>query len=185
MSVSWFKYLQLAYCSKPSTDRILYRAIAKQRPRSIVELGLGLGERSAMMIRLAQRFQPDGDFKYTGLDLFEGRDPRWPGMTLKRAHRLLGNLAEHIQLLPGDPCLSLAQKGNLLVKTDLVIVDLDHNPDLAQRIWTPLTRLIHEHSRLYVFQLQASSRKRQFTLLPNELVYEMAADTEVALPRAA
>ena len=188
MTISWLKYLQVAFLSKPSANRTLYRVIARHRPRSIVELGLGLGERSATMIQLAQRYQSAADFQYSGLDLFEARDHRSPGITLKRAHRMLGSLATKVQLFPGDFCVSLAQKGNLLANADLFVVDMLHSPETLKRLWKPLARLIHDDSLVYVCQRQPGSQQVQFVLLENDQLHQLAEDEEdepVTLMRAA
>ena len=185
MTISWLKYLQVAFLSKPVANRILYRTITKHRPRSIVELGLGLGERSATMIQLAQRYQDAADFQYSGLDLFEGRDHRAPGMTLKRAHRMLGSLSAKVQLFPGDLCGSLAQKGNLLANADLFVIDMLDSPETLPRLWKPLARLVHDDSLVYVRQRQADTQQVQFVLLENDQLRELADAEPVTLLRAA
>ena len=174
MTVSWIKYLQLSCFSKPSADRVLYRSIARHRPKSIVELGLGLAERSMSMIQLSQRYQPASEIKYTGLDLFEGRDQRAPGITLKRAHRMLGKLTPRVQLFPGDPRQSLARRGNLLLNTDLVVVDLQDSPELLAQLWAPLARLLHDHSQVYVSRWQIEKQQRQFVLMDHATLHDLA-----------
>ena len=185
MTISWLKYLQIAFLSKPAENRVLYRIIVKHRPRSIVELGLGLGERSAAMIQLAQRYQDAAGFQYSGLDLFEGRDHRAPGITLKRAHRMLGSLSAKVQLFPGDLCSSLSQKGNLLANADLFVVDMLDSPETLQRLWKPLARLVDDDSLVYVRQRQAGSQQVQFVSLVNEQIRELADDESGTLLRAA
>ena len=185
MTISWLKYLQVAFLSKPVENRLLYKTIARHRPRSIVELGLGLGERSATMIQLAQSYQDATDFRYSGLDLFEGRDHRSPGITLKRAHRMLGSLAGNVQLFPGDLCTSLAQKGNLIANADLFVIDMLDSPETLQRLWAPLARLVDEDSLVYVRQRQANNQRVQFVLLPNDQLRQLAAEEPVTLLRAA
>ena len=185
MTISWLKYFQVAFLSKPATNRILYRTIARHRPRSIVELGMGLGERSATMIQLAQSYQDVADFQYSGLDLFEGRDHRTPGITLKRAHRMLGSLSRKVRLFPGDLCVSLAQKGNLLANADLFVVDMLDSPETLRQLWKPLARLIHNDSLVYVHQRQAGSQQVQFVLLANDQLRQLADDEPVRLLKAA
>ena len=146
MTVSCLKYLQLACNSKPTADRVLYRSIARHRPESIVELGLGLAERSASMIQLSQRYRPASEIKYTGLDLFEDRDQCAPGITLKRAHRILGKMTSRVQLFPGDPRQSLARRGNLLLNTDLIVVDLQGSPEILVQPVTDHGLLADLHS---------------------------------------
>jgi hypothetical protein len=174
MTVSWLKYLQLACFSKPTADRVLYRSIARHRPESIVELGLGLAERSASMIQLSQRYRPASEIKYTGLDLFEDRDQCAPGITLKRAHRILGKMTSRVQLFPGDPRQSLARRGNLLLNTDLIVVDLQGSPEILVHLWTPLAKLIHDTSRVYVSRWQIEKQQRQFVLMDHATLHELA-----------
>jgi len=185
MTISWLKYLQITLLSKPVENRVLYRAIAKHRPRSIVELGVGLAERSTTMIKLAQRYQAATDLQYSGLDLFEGRDHRSPGITLKRAHRLLGGLSAKVQLFPGELCGSLARKGNLLANADLFVVDMLHNPEALQRLWEPLARLVRDDSLVYVGQRQAGSQRIQFVSLTHDQLRQLASEEPAQLLRAA
>jgi hypothetical protein len=185
MTVSWLKHLQLSYFSKPSADRVLYHAIARHRPESIVEMGLGQAERSVAMIELSQRYQPGSEIKYTGLDLFEGRDHRSPGITLKRAHRILGRLTSRVQLFPGNPHQSLARRGNLLLNTDLIVVDLQDSPELLAQLWTPLARLIHDHSQVYVSRWQLEKQRSQFELMDHAALHELADTNSSQQLRAA
>ena len=185
MTISWLKYLQIAFLSKPVENRVLYRAIAKHRPRSIVELGVGLAERSVAMINLARRYQVATDLQYSGLDLFEGRDHRCPGFTLKRAHRLLGSLSAKVQLFPGDLCGSLARKGNLLANADLFVIDMLDSPETLQRLWVPLARLVQDDSLVYVRQRAAGSQRIEFVLLSHDQLRQLAKEEPVELLRAA
>ncbi len=81
--------------------------------------------------------------------------------------------------------MSLAQKGNLLVNTDLVIVDLEESPKILKRLWIPIAKLVYEDSLVYVRQWQAARREHQFVLLENDGLHQLADETADVLPRAA
>src|SRR6185369_13478799 len=103
-AVAQFKYLYLAYLSRPSSDRALYRTIRKHKVRKILELGMGKGLRARRMIELAMQVKLDKPVWYTAVDLFEMRPAEvLPGVALKLAHRDLQTTGAKVRLLPGDP----------------------------------------------------------------------------------
>ena len=116
-SASRLRTFYLSYLSKPSSNRPIYRAIRRYRPRKILELGVGFGARAVRMIEVAGRFCPVGEIQFTGLDLFEARSAvDGSGVTLKMAHRLLRSAGARIQLVPGELSSGLARVANAVVK---------------------------------------------------------------------
>ncbi|MEO2022244.1 MAG: hypothetical protein ABGX05_10510, partial [Pirellulaceae bacterium] len=78
------------------------------------------------------------------------------------------------QLFPGDPRQSLACRGNLLLNTDLVVIDLQDSPEILVHLWTPLAKLIHDTSRVYVSRWQIEKQQRQFVLVDHATLHELA-----------
>ena len=161
-AVGPLKYLYLAYFSDPSAERPLYRAIRRRQVRTIVELGVGMGIRSARLIEVAQRYHAPREVCYTGIDLFEARPCVAPGMTLKRAHRTLGTLGAKIQLVPGDPLTALSRTANSLTGTDLLIVSADQDAESLARAWFYVPRMLHEGSQVFVEEMNTQDGKPMF-----------------------
>lgn len=139
----------LLHLSKPLHNRPIYQAIARRGVKSIVELGVGTGQRAMRMIEVAARRTPAGQIRYTGVDLFEARSPRdTQGMPLKMAHRLLQATGAQIRLVPGDPFAALARSANCLGPTDLVIISHELDPALLAPAWFYLPRILHAGSHV-------------------------------------
>jgi len=169
------KYAHLAYFSQPKSERILYRAIRRQRPRSLVEIGVGDGIQSQRMIKLCSQIVGARQFRYAGIDLFEAREATRPGITLKLAHKTLKPLAGKVQLLPGDPFSALSRSANSLTQTDLIVIRSDHDADSMQRAWFYLPRMLSE--RCLVFhEREDNSGQKKFHRLTIAEVTDLAKD---------
>src|SRR3972149_7327058 len=112
-STSRIKIIYLLYLSKPSSDRLIYRAIIRQKARRIVELGIAEGNRALRMIDAAARFAPRSEIQFVGMDPFEARsETDGPGLSLISAHRVLKPSGAKIKLIPGDPLNNIARMAN-------------------------------------------------------------------------
>jgi len=140
----------LAYLSQPASDRPVYRAILREKARSFLELGLGIGQRAVRMIEVAGRYHPLREIHFTAVDLFEARTAvDGPGVTLKMAHRLLGATGARIQLVPGQLCTGLARTANSLGQIDLVVLSARLDSRSLVRAWFYLPRLLHQRSQVF------------------------------------
>jgi hypothetical protein len=144
-----------SYLSTPTGNRPIYREICRRRVRKILELGVGDGQRSVRMIKLAGLFHPPPEVEFNGMDLFESRTAAdGPGMSLKMAHRILGGTGSQIQLIPGDPYTGLARSANSLGKLDLVVVSARLHPRSLVRAWFYVPRLLHDRTLVFQEQLR-------------------------------
>jgi hypothetical protein len=66
----------LAHLSRPANDRPIYQLIRRHRLRRIVEIGIGLAERSARMIEVAAAAAGPASVVFSGVDLFTADWPR-------------------------------------------------------------------------------------------------------------
>ena len=150
------KYLTLL--SNPPQDRRIYQAISQLHPEAILEIGIGSGERASRMIELALRYQGAGQLRYIGIDLFEARPPENPGLTLKRAHRLLSDGDTSVRLIPGDPGGVLTVAANGLGPVDLVVIS--HDPSIApdSRAWFYLPRMLSPDAAVFEEQVESGGR---------------------------
>jgi len=182
---SFLQYVRFAYLSKPASDRPLYRAIRSLRPKSIVELGVGIGIRSKRLIQVAQRYAGNDKVRYTGIDLFEGRSANQPGLTLKRAHTTLKSLGAKVQLVPGDPFSALARAANALVGTDLVVIGADQDSDSLKRAWFYVPRMLTDNSRVFLEEYQEDEGARTFQELDLAAIKQIAVKATGSAKRAA
>lgn len=154
------KYIHLAYFSKPKSERVVYRAIRRRRPRSVVELGVGNGVQTQRIIKFCTKTIGASEFRYTGIDLFEAREASQPGITLKLAHKSLKPLACKVQLVPGDPFSALSRSANSLTQTDLIIIRSDQDASSLQRAWFYLPRMLSERCQVFHERQNKSGEKQ-------------------------
>ena len=144
------KYFCHQWFRSPRGDRLLYSVIHNKRPRQIVQIGLGDGQRTATLLRMAARYRPDDGIAFAGIDLFEDRPSQLAGMSCQQAHRMLRPLVERLSLVPGDPFRGLAHCANRLAGTDLVIVSAGHEKAILRQAWFYLPRMLCQDSIVLV-----------------------------------
>ena len=169
------KYVRLAYLSRPTADRFVYRLIRRKSLRSIVEIGLGSGMRAQQMIAQASRH---GEVRYTGIDLFEARPQDQPGIPFKEAHRALSRLRAKVRLVPGDPFCALARCANDLTGTDLLVISGDQDAEALQRTWFYVPRMLHSDS--VVCWEKRDDDNSRFQVLTKPDVEALAGDRRAA-----
>ena len=141
----------LSYLSTPSSDRPIYRSICRRQACRILELGIGVGRRAVRMIEAAECFHAKHEIFYCGLDPFESRSSvDGPGVTLKMAHRLLKTTGARIQLIPGEPCQTLARTANNLSRIDVMVLSSRLDPRQLAKVWFYIPRLLHEESDVFL-----------------------------------
>ena len=134
----------LSYFSSPASDRLIYQTIRRQKVCSILECGIGIGQRTVRMIEMARLASPGAEIRYAGIDRFEGRTAAdGPGVSLKMAHRLLSGAHAKVRLIPGDAATALAQVANTLSNTDLVVISARQNTPALATAWYYLPRILH------------------------------------------
>ena len=178
-------YAYYAYLSSPSHERLLYRAVHRHRPRSIVEIGVQTGRRAARLIPLARKLRPGEEIRYTGIDLFEARPADSPGAPLKRVHRLLKPLGARTQLVPGDPVMALAIAANTLVGTDLLVLSADQGLDRSSRAWLYVPRMLHAGSHVLLERIAPSTGRLRFQELEPDWIAQRARALRRSIRRVA
>jgi len=178
-SISKLKYLQLRFLAKPKSNRQIYKLIATNRYRSILELGINDMERTRNLIQVAQRFGLGGEVKYTGVDLFEGRPDGSAQLPLKHVHQQLKPLGVKLQLVPGDPVHALHRIANAHTRTDLIIVSNDCDPASLEQAWFYVPRMLHASSTVLI---QPADPLKPFQAI-NRLEIERKAEQETTRRR--
>lgn len=179
------KFLYFAYLAKPAADRVLYRAIRKYRPERILEVGMGSTLRTQRLIQVAQRYLPTAQIRFTGIDMFEGRDKSSPGVTLKHAHRTLPALGAAVQLVPGDPFSALARVSNSLRGVDMVIISADQQGESLAQAWFYVPRILHDGSRIFIEQAASGKKATTFVEMPRRELERLATEIAASRRRAA
>jgi hypothetical protein len=180
-TIGRLRCLYFAYLSQPDGERTLYRGIRRQRARSILELGIGRGQRARRMIEVAQFCHPHEQVRYAGVDAFEARPNDAPaGLTLKQAHQLLKPTSARVQLIPGDPYSALARTANALGTLDVIVIAADMSDEQLERAWFYMPRLLHAGTQIWRECLDAASGKSLFQPLPRASIETLA---KAARPR--
>ena len=146
MSASTTKYLYLRFFSNPKIERQLYAWIAKNKPSSIVEFGLGDATRAIRLIEVAQRCSKER-ISYCGIDMFEMSKDAGQ-LPLREAHKKLNKTGAHIRLLPGDPLSSLARSANAMQEVDLFVSTL--STAALSEAWFYVPRMLTAKSRFFL-----------------------------------
>jgi len=173
----------LSYFSTPSSDRLIYQAVCRQKAQRFLELGIGVGQRAARMIEAAALFFPQPEIRYIGIDPFEARSAvDGPGVTLKMAHRLLTRTGARIRLIPGEPSTALASSANTLGKVDLIVISSRLDQRHLAKGWFYVPRLLHEESRVFLEKTRPGGRTLLKVVAPSEIraLASLAADRRAA-----
>jgi hypothetical protein len=170
------KYLYLAYLSRPAGDRAVYRAIRRQQPQRILEIGVGDCQRAVRMIQLASQYHADHPVRYTGIDLFEARpSSESPGLSLKDAYRRLKATTAQTQVVPGDPFSALARMANSLSDVDLVVISADQDADALAKAWFYLPRTLHPAAQIFQEVVDGKTGQKVLQALERQQVEALSA----------
>lgn len=171
---SVFRRLWLTWLSRPAGERVIYRLALGQKPRRILELGVGTLARTVRLLELV-RGATGANPQYVGVDPFESRDPADPpGVTLKQAHRRLAGLAQ-VQLVPGETDVALSRLCNHLGAFDLILVSADRDAGRLDRSWFFIRRVVNERTTILAETRTGSGAS--WTVVPRSRVDELAART--------
>lgn len=171
--------LYFLYFSRPAQDRRVYQAIHRGKAAKILEIGVGKGERTLKMLKFAAEcVGPERTIEYTGIDLFEAREPQdSPGLALKEAHRLLSKKAAKVRLAPGDPFSALARTANGLGACDLIVISAGICQDSLSRAWFYVPRLLHANTQVLWEQKDTTTGKLAFRSMAHSEIESLAAPT--------
>ena len=142
--INAFRFFKMTWLDKPVGDRDIYKLIKQREFRSIIEIGLEDGERSAKMIAVAQKFS-DEKVRYTGVDMFDSRETGEP-LKLIDMHRRLNDVAAKTQLVPGDLASALPRIANSHLRTDLIVISAGFDPEAFEQVQSFLPRMLHAGS---------------------------------------
>ncbi len=149
--LSWFQQTYWRHFAKPAENRALFRYLLENPIGSILEIGVGRGERMKQILSLFSLKTEAKQLRYTAVDLFESGEKLHGHLKLKDAHRLLAERSVKAHLIPGDASNALPRVVHLVMPSDLIVIDSgwgesSHDGQaLAQ--WLP--RLAHQGSAIF------------------------------------
>ncbi|RMF42301.1 MAG: hypothetical protein D6753_07880 [Planctomycetota bacterium] len=119
----WLQRLYWTCLAKPQEDRPLYRFLLDRPFRSILEVGMGAGQRTRRIAQLVE-VPPDVEkIRYIGTDEFESANDGKPHLHLKDAHRMAAQLGFRAWLIPGPPESAVVRVAHKFGPSDLVILN--------------------------------------------------------------
>ena len=151
--MKFFQSFYLTHFSKPVSHRAIYRHIQSEHPRKVLEIGIQRAERTLALMQMLLKYCGEkSDVHYCAVDPFEGRTlPDGPGLSLRKAHRLISQFGIKSRLVPSTPVSAIKQLhlNRLIEKVDLVVIAM---PDVK---WLPgcigsLTELVHESAGIFL-----------------------------------
>jgi hypothetical protein len=172
-AANWFRYAQLAHLSRPKANRQLYRLVKRDCICRIVEVGISDLSRAVAMIEVAQRFAGDKKVWYTGIDLFDARQPGSAALPMKQTYRTLRATDANVRLVPGTPASSLAAAANAHQNTDLVLIGPHVKETDLDGAWFYVPRMLNETSTVLTERRTAEGQST-FTSLTRTQIAEWA-----------
>ena len=172
--MGFFRYAKLAYFSKETGDRKLFRLIKGQQTERIVLLGIESVRLCESLIEVASQYARDEQVLVTGLDAFDERDPSLDQLRLVDAHRELSQTGARVQLTPGGPSEGLARMANSLQDTDLVLISRLVSEQRLTAAWFYLPRMCHPGT-IVLQQTQDSTEKDAWRQISLDEINALAA----------
>jgi hypothetical protein len=149
--LSWTQRLYWRYFSKPVGYRELYLHAIETPIASILEIGIGSGERIQQVLSLSHAPEGVAQIRYAGVDPFESASDGKKHLHLKTAHRLLAEFGVKAHLIPGDTVTALPRVAHTVMPSDLIIIDGEWSAQSAvgRAIHEWLPRLCHAKSTIF------------------------------------
>ena len=160
--LSWLQRLYWRYFSKPATERALFLHVIENQIASVLEIGIGSGERIKQVLPLCTPSNGVSQIRYIGVDPFESASPGVPHLNLKAAHKMLAEFGVKAHLIPGEPANALARVAHTVLPSDLIIIDGGWGVESAQGRaildWMP--RLCHSKSTIFATSVQGGALQK-------------------------
>lgn len=125
------------------------------------------------MIEVAQRFAGDRKVWYTGIDLFEARQPDCNPLPMKETYRTLRATEANVRLVPGAPASSLAAAANAHQNTDLILIGPDVTEADLSGAWFYVPRMLNKTSAV-LSEHRTADGQPAFTPLTRTQIAEWA-----------
>lgn len=173
--LNWFQRFYWQRLAKPVAERELFRQLLSKPIASVLEVGVGNGERMKRIAQLAQLAPNTTQLRYVGVDGFESAQDGTVHLTLKQAHQLATQLGLRANLIPGDLKSAMPRVAHKFGASDLVIVDGSF--DLAEPLNGPVGQWLHHitHAKSVVLAAQRPSELLVSVQIPEQRIASAAA----------
>ncbi|MFO1063662.1 MAG: hypothetical protein U0892_07335 [Pirellulales bacterium] len=121
--LNWFQRFYWQRLAKPATERELFRLLMARPVASVMEIGIGSGERMKRVAQLIQLPAGTEQLRYVGVDSFESSEDGRAHLTLKQAHQQASQLGFRAVLIPGDIKSAVQRAAHKSGAMDLIIID--------------------------------------------------------------
>ncbi len=139
--LNWFQRFYWQNLAKPVAERALFRALLAEPISSVLEVGVGNGERMKRIVQLAQLKTGVTQLRYVGVDGFESAKDGAVHLTLKQAHQQAAGLGLKANLIPGDLRSAMPRVAHKIGPSDLIIVDGEF--DVQSPLSGPVGQWLH------------------------------------------
>ena len=123
VQLNWFQRFYWERLAKPTSDRELFRHLISTPITSVLEIGIGSGDRMRRIAKLMQLRNDSAQLRYIGVDTFESAVDGRVHLTLKQAHQLASQLGFKATLMPGEIGVAVSRVAAKVGACDLVVVD--------------------------------------------------------------
>lgn len=173
--LNWFQRFYWQKLAKPVAERELFRLLLAQPIASVLEIGVGNGERMKRIVQLAQLAPTATQLRYVGVDGFESAQDGAPHLTLKQAHQQASQLGLRATLIPGDLRSAMPRVAHKVGASDLVIVDGEF--DVSSPTSGPIGQWLHHitHSSSVVLAAPRRGESLVRVAIPDESLKKIAA----------
>lgn len=146
--LTWIQRIYWTRFSKPLSDRELVRQLIDRPIASLLEIGIGRGERMHRISQLVTLTSGCERLRYIGVDEFEAAKDGGTHMRLKTAHQLASQVGFKASLIPGDLQSAMPRVAHKFGASDLIVIDggLDPAQPHASPITPWMNRIAHENS---------------------------------------
>ena len=163
--LTWIQRVYWTRFSKPLSDRELVRQLIDKPIASLLEIGIGRGERMHRIAQLVTLTADTERLRYIGVDEFEAAKDG-PHLSLKTAHQMASQVGFKASLIPGDLKSAMPRVAHKFGASDLIVIDggLDPAQPQASPITPWLNRIAHDSSII----LACAQQGQTLTLLARE-----------------
>lgn len=173
---TWLQKIYWTRFAKPIEERELFKQLVSHPISSILEIGVGDGQRMRRISKLVQPAAGCEMVRYIGTDEFESARDGKRHLSLKQAHQLAGQLGFKASLIPGDVNSAVPRVAHKLGASDMLVIDggIDPAAPLVSQLGSWLNRLAHSRSIVLACQ-QPGSELQVVDLSQLELPVRIAA----------
>ena len=146
--LTWIQRVYWTRFSKPISDRELVRQLVANPIASLLEIGIGRGQRMQRIAQLVTLTADTERLRYIGVDEFEAAQNSHQHLSLKTAHQLASQVGFKVSLIPGDLKSAMPRVAHKFGPSDLIVIDggLDPVQPNSSLIAPWLNRIAHDQS---------------------------------------